>query len=53
VIESAREHEQFENRDTHRRFTAYVPPGSIARGRGAGAGVAGKTVACAICHGPT
>ncbi len=44
--------EQFENRDTRSRFTAYVPPGSIARGKALAEGVPGKTDRCAICHGP-
>jgi cytochrome c553 len=39
-------------RDPHTGFTAYVPPGSIARGeRLVKTGASGKTVACAICHG--
>jgi len=52
IIEMPENTEQFENRDTHSRFTAYVPPGSIARGRALVEGVPGKTVACATCHGP-
>ncbi len=40
-------------RDSHASFTAYVPPGSIARGQTiVTTGGGGKTVACAICHGP-
>ena len=35
VIEVPESLEQFENRDPRSRFTAYVPPGSIARGEGA------------------
>jgi cytochrome c553 len=39
-------------RDPRSGFLAYVPPGSIARGRAlAETGGNGKTVACAICHG--
>jgi len=39
-------------RDPHSGFTAYVPPGSIARGRAlATTGGNGKTIACATCHG--
>jgi cytochrome c553 len=39
-------------RDPRSGFVAYVPPGSIARGRAlADTGGNGKTVACAICHG--
>jgi cytochrome c553 len=52
VIEVPENLEQFENRDTRSRFIAYVPPGSIARGEALAAGVPGKTVGCAICHGP-
>ena len=52
VIEVPESVEQFENRDTHSRFTAYVPKGSVARGRALVEGLEGKTVACATCHGP-
>jgi cytochrome c553 len=52
VIEVPESLEQFENRDAHARFTAYVPQGSIARGKALVEGVPGKTVACATCHGP-
>lgn len=39
-------------RDPRSGFVAYVPPGSIARGRAlAETGGNGKSVACAICHG--
>jgi cytochrome c553 len=39
-------------RDPRSGFVAYVPPGSIARGRAlAETGGDGKTVACGICHG--
>lgn len=39
-------------RDSHTSFVAYVPPGSIARGRElATTGGGGKTIQCAICHG--
>jgi cytochrome c553 len=44
--------EQFENRDTHTQFIAYVPPGSVAKGAAlVKTGGAGKTVQCASCHG--
>jgi cytochrome c553 len=43
-----------EIRDPHSGFIAYVPPGSIARGKALVAGGAsGKTVQCSICHGET
>jgi len=39
-------------RDPHSPFTAYVPPGSIARGAAlVKTGGSGKTISCAICHG--
>lgn len=42
------------NRDPKSGFTAYVPVGSIARGKAlVENGGAGKTVACGICHGDT
>ena len=41
-------------RDPHSGFTAYVPPGSIAKGEAlVKNGGNGKTVACALCHGDT
>lgn len=42
----------FESRDTHATFTAYVPPGSLARGSVlATSGANAASVACSICHG--
>ena len=39
-------------RDPHSGFTAYVPPGSIAKGKAlVETGGSGKTIQCAICHG--
>ena len=39
-------------RDPHSGFTAYVPPGSMKKGENfVKTGGAGKSVACAICHG--
>jgi cytochrome c553 len=38
-------------RDPHSGFVAYVPVGSIAKGKALVEGGNGKTVACAICHG--
>jgi cytochrome c553 len=52
IIEVPENLEQFENRDTHSRFIAYVPPGSVARGKALADGVEGKTLRCATCHGP-
>jgi cytochrome c553 len=52
LIELARDSAQHENRDEQMRYIAYVPPGSIARGRAlARDGSHGKTVACTTCHG--
>ncbi|HTK33962.1 MAG TPA: c-type cytochrome [Caulobacteraceae bacterium] len=40
-------------RDPHSGFTAYVPPGAVARGKMlVTTGASGKTLACATCHGP-
>ncbi|HYS26367.1 MAG TPA: c-type cytochrome [Vicinamibacterales bacterium] len=39
-------------RDPHSGFTAYVPPGSIAKGKAlVQTGGSGRTIQCAICHG--
>jgi cytochrome c553 len=53
IIEVPEVLEQFVNRDTHARFIAYVPMGSVARGEAlVKTGGAGKTLACVTCHGP-
>ena len=39
------------DRDPHAGFLAYVPPGSIARGKILVESGAGKTIQCALCHG--
>ena len=39
-------------RDSHTSFIAYVPVGSIAKGRELVTTGGGKTFQCAICHGP-
>jgi cytochrome c553 len=45
--------EDFESRDTRATFTAYVPPGSLARGKLlVNSGGRAVSVACIICHGP-
>ena len=52
IVEVAENFTQFENRDTHTRFVAYVPVGSIARGQAlVTTGGNGRTVACGTCHG--
>ena len=44
--------ERARSRDPHSGFIAYVPPGSIARGRAlVRNGGNGRTVACTTCHG--
>jgi len=63
IIEVPEDEEQSERlRNPHAGFVAYVPVGSLAKGRDLvttggmkvvdGRIVAGKTIACAICHGP-
>jgi len=53
IIEVPEDLEQFENRDPRSRFIAYVPAGSVAKGAAlVSTGGAGKTLQCAICHGP-
>jgi cytochrome c553 len=39
-------------RDPHSGFNDYVPAGSVAKGEALAAGGDGKTVVCALCHGP-
>jgi cytochrome c553 len=52
IIETPENLERTELRDDHSGFIAYVPPGSIKKGRIlVTAGGAGKTIACATCHG--
>jgi len=51
IIEMPEIFEQFENRDTHARFIAYVPKGSIQKGQELATTGGGKTVQCASCHG--
>ena len=51
IVEVPEVFEQFESRDTHARFIAYVPPGSVKKGEALAATGGGKTVACAGCHG--
>lgn len=52
LIELPNDTERFENRDGHITYTAYVPPGSIAKGETFVTTGAGKTTKCADCHGP-
>jgi cytochrome c553 len=54
IIEVPEDEEVVVYRDPSSGFVAYVPNGSIARGRElATTGGTGKTVPCAICHGAT
>jgi cytochrome c553 len=52
IVEVADDFERFEKRDSHTPYTAFVPPGSIARGAELVAGGGGRTLQCATCHGP-
>jgi cytochrome c553 len=52
IIEVPEDLARFEARDTHARFIAYVPPGSIAKGKALASGTGGRTLQCTICHGP-
>jgi cytochrome c553 len=51
IITLPQDPERVESRDPHSGFIAYVPPGSIAKGKTLVEGGAGKTIACATCHG--
>jgi len=51
IIEMPENLERTELRDASSGFIAYVPPGSVARGRELAAGVNGGATACAACHG--
>jgi cytochrome c553 len=51
IIEVPEDLPQFENRDTHARFIAYVPRGSIDKGRNLASEGGGKTTPCQSCHG--
>jgi len=53
IIEVPENPEQFASRDSRSRFIAYVPAGSIEKGRElAASGGGGKTIQCGACHGP-
>ena len=51
IIEMPDDHDRFEMRDTRAPFTAYVPRGSIARGRALAESGGEAGLACAACHG--
>lgn len=53
ILESPEDLERFVSRDSRVHFVAYVPEGSVERGRVlATTGGEGRTVQCAVCHGP-
>jgi cytochrome c553 len=53
IVEVPEDLERFESRDARARFVAYVPPGSVGKGRAlAATGGGGRTVQCGTCHGP-
>lgn len=51
IVEVPEDLEQFEARDPHARFIAYVPPGSLARGEQLVRTGGDLAMACATCHG--
>ena len=54
IIELPQDVARAESRDPHSGFVAYVPKGSIAKGKDfVTTGGNGKTIQCAICHGPS
>jgi cytochrome c553 len=54
IIELPQDVARAESRDPHSGFVAYVPKGSIAKGKEfVTTGGNGKTIQCAICHGPS
>jgi cytochrome c553 len=53
IIELPQDISRAESRDPHSGFIAYVPKGSLAKGKEfVTTGGNGKTIQCAICHGP-
>ena len=53
IVELPTDTSRFEARDPHTEYIAYVPKGSIERGRRlANTGDGGRTQPCAACHGP-
>jgi cytochrome c553 len=53
IIEIPADEDRTEARDPRAEHIAYVPPGSIKKGEMiVTTGDGGKTVACAVCHGP-
>jgi cytochrome c553 len=52
IMETAEDLEAVELRDPRASFVAYVPAGSVKKGETLASGAGGKTLQCAICHGP-
>ena len=52
IVELPQDAERVELRDPHASFVSYVPPGSLKKGEALVASGGGKTIPCAICHGP-
>lgn len=54
IIELPQDVGRAESRDPHSGFIAYVPKGSLAKGKEfVTTGGGGKTIQCVICHGPS
>jgi cytochrome c553 len=53
IIEVPEDEEIVLNRDPRSGFVAYVPTGSIAKGKELATTGGGNTISCGICHGPT
>jgi cytochrome c553 len=51
IVEGPASFERFERRDPTLAYTAYVPPGSLARGAALASTGSGVTLPCAACHG--
>ena len=52
IIELPQDEEGARARNPKAGFIAHVPPGSIAKGQALATTGGGKTLPCAICHGP-
>jgi cytochrome c553 len=52
IVELPQVTERAVRRDPNSGFVAYVPVGSVSKGKALAAGAGGRTLACAGCHGP-